>query len=542
AGSSCSTASPPSQIPTASRCTNIVEVATSWVSSPAAWPVIALAKPTIAIATATMRATVTEDPVTAMVVAVAETTNASTSQIPRSVPRKTFRSDPKRSEPTACPVATAYENAREAPRASVVTAAAIATRVIARVRSPGSRSSQPARTDPPRATATARSAINAETGAPRRAIRPASRSTTLLPPAASAASTAIRARTATVTAAAPSSSGEGRAGGACRGAAGPAARPAVRVLWSGALMCRSPVRSTAWPCPPRCSAAGSRWRPRSLPPAPVRCCPSLRWTSSTVPRTLRPRAAGRSAPRTRWPSRSWPRRSPAGSRRPYWRGRSARARSAPRRHGSGGGRPTAGRTRRSPSAPAIRSRPAAPPASACRRSSGLLALLGIGSVVGAVRGLEILGTLDVLVTLRGLVTLGDAVDAVAPGGFDGLGGVDGAVGAAGRSAAAGRLGAGRPRPFRATASRVLAPTRRVLASAGQAAAQHESGQHRAQAQHDGGHRVAEGRDRELRADHGRALQDHGGHGGEASAQSRAQQRPHPGPAGTDLQRPDQGAQ
>src|SRR5699024_7110476 len=237
AGSSCSTASPPSQIPTASRCTNIVEVATSWVSSPAAWPVIALAKPTIAIATATMRATVTEDPVTAMVVAVAETTNASTSQIPRSVPRKTFRSDPKRSEPTACPVATAYENAREAPRASVVTAAAIATRVIARVRSPGSRSSQPARTDPPRATATARSAINAETGAPRRAIRPASRSTTLLPPAASAASTAIRARTATVTAAAPSSSGEGRAGGACRGAAGPAARPPGRVLWSRARRC-----------------------------------------------------------------------------------------------------------------------------------------------------------------------------------------------------------------------------------------------------------------------------------------------------------------
>src|SRR5690625_7114099 len=81
---------------------------------------------------------------------------------------------------------------------------------------------------------------------------------------------------------------------------------------------------------------------------------------------------------------------------------------------------------------------------------------------------------------QGLVTLGDAVDAVAPGGFDGLGGVDGAVGAAGRSAAAGRLGAGRPRPFRATASRVLAPTRRVLASAGQAAAPHESGQHRAQ--------------------------------------------------------------
>src|SRR5699024_7253440 len=115
-------------------------------------------------------------------------------------------------------------------------------------------------------------------------------------------------------------------------------------------------------------------------------------------------------------------------------------------------------------------RPAAPPASACRRSSGLLALLGIGSVVGAVRGLEILGTLDVLVTLRGLVTLGDAVDAVAPGGFDGLGGVDGAVVHAGASAPAGRLGPGARRPCTETASRAVAPTRRVLASAGQAAA------------------------------------------------------------------------
>ena len=68
---------------------------------------MALAKPTIAIAAATMRATATEDPVTAMVVAVAETTNASTSQIPRSVARKMFRSEPKRWEPTGCPVARA---------------------------------------------------------------------------------------------------------------------------------------------------------------------------------------------------------------------------------------------------------------------------------------------------------------------------------------------------------------------------------------------------------------------------------------------------
>ncbi len=103
----CSTARPPSQIPTASRCTSIVEVAISWVSSPAACPVIAAAKATTEERTATARARPTEVPSTATVVVAAAASSPHRSQTPSSVARKTPRSEPKRGEPTGCPVAIA---------------------------------------------------------------------------------------------------------------------------------------------------------------------------------------------------------------------------------------------------------------------------------------------------------------------------------------------------------------------------------------------------------------------------------------------------